>query len=239
MLEKVLKKELGARETVSYAQKILFKNIKEISLMTFLLMLLSLITELNKGNSVLYAILLVLTSVFSLTIMITSVYITENQIVNGEMDKIALISHIKMSSSRLIPYLFTVILTTILIIIAYVLFIIPGIIASVWFSFVVYASILKGKNGFAALSYSKEIVEGQWWGILWKSTKLLIVIGLVSFSVVLISKTILHFLPHLVSIVIFNFIFQFLLVLSMMSYTLFFMNQDYLKKSSLSYKLYK
>lgn len=47
-----------------------------------------------------------------------------------------------------------------------ILFIIPGIIFSIWFSFSVLAVILDNKNGVSALSYSKSLVKGRWWPVL-------------------------------------------------------------------------
>lgn len=57
----------------------------------------------------------------------------------------------------------------------FVLLIVPGIIFSIWFAFVGYAVILDGAKGTAALRASKTLVEGRWWGVLWR----LLVPGLV------------------------------------------------------------
>lgn len=49
-----------------------------------------------------------------------------------------------------------------------VLFIIPGIIFSVWFIFVTHAVALDNARGTAALSQSKSIVSGRWFLVLWR-----------------------------------------------------------------------
>lgn len=46
-----------------------------------------------------------------------------------------------------------------------ILFIIPGIIFAVWFTFSVYVFILEGSKGTAALKRSKQLVSGLWWPI--------------------------------------------------------------------------
>lgn len=49
-----------------------------------------------------------------------------------------------------------------------VLLIIPGLIFSVWFAFVIYAVALDGTTNIAALRASKALVQGRWWGVLWR-----------------------------------------------------------------------
>ena len=42
------------------------------------------------------------------------------------------------------------------------LFIVPGIIFSVWFAFSFYVVVLDGKEGTEAMRESKKLVEGRW-----------------------------------------------------------------------------
>lgn len=49
-----------------------------------------------------------------------------------------------------------------------VLFIIPGIIFSIWFSFVVYAIVLEEHTSTNAIKDSKAIVQGRWWAVFWR-----------------------------------------------------------------------
>jgi hypothetical protein len=49
-----------------------------------------------------------------------------------------------------------------------VLLIVPGILFLVWYSFSQFAVILENKQGLDALAWSKSIVEGHFWRVLWK-----------------------------------------------------------------------
>ena len=50
----------------------------------------------------------------------------------------------------------------------YLLLIIPGIIFTVWFSFVFYAVVLENKKTVEAMKYSKSLVRERWWAVLWR-----------------------------------------------------------------------
>lgn len=45
----------------------------------------------------------------------------------------------------------------------FLLFIIPGIIVTVWFMFASYAVIFEDKRFVDALNYSRSLVQGRWW----------------------------------------------------------------------------
>lgn len=66
-------------------------------------------------------------------------------------------------------------LTGLVSIAGYILFIIPGIIFSVWFGFSVYIFIWEGLKGTSALKRSKQLVQGYWWPIF----GIVIVLGIV------------------------------------------------------------
>jgi hypothetical protein len=48
----------------------------------------------------------------------------------------------------------------------FILFIIPGIIFSIWFCMSTYVFVAEGVVGTKALSQSKQLVSGNWWGVL-------------------------------------------------------------------------
>jgi len=64
----------------------------------------------------------------------------------------------------------------------YLLFFIPGIIFSIWFSFSFYVLIYEGLHGTKALSRSKQLVDGHWWDVFAR----LAIIGVVFFFLNLI-----------------------------------------------------
>ncbi len=51
-----------------------------------------------------------------------------------------------------------------------ILFIVPGIIFTVWLAFVFYAAALDDQRGRQALTTSKALTVGRWWAIAWRLT---------------------------------------------------------------------
>lgn len=81
----------------------------------------------------------------------------------------------------------------------YLLFIIPGIIFAVWFSLALYIVIAEGLGGMNAILKSKEYVRGYWWEVFWR----FIFIGLVIFGIniiVMLMGLVIPVLPNLLMI---------------------------------------
>lgn len=73
------------------------------------------------------------------------------------------------STSHLIgPFIYTSILTALAVLGGTLLLIIPGIIFSVWYSFVTLVVVVEGKTGIKAMRLSKNLVAGRWWSIAWR-----------------------------------------------------------------------
>ncbi len=68
-------------------------------------------------------------------------------------------------------------------ILGFVLLIIPGIIVSVWLSFVYFTTVIENKRGMEALKASKAYVEGYWWAVFGRILLVGLVIGLISAAV--------------------------------------------------------
>ncbi len=77
------------------------------------------------------------------------------------------------------PVVWTIILSAIAILCGFILFIIPGIIFSIWFSFSIYATLFDGQKGGAALKASKHLVQGRWFAVLWRLVAPAFVFGIV------------------------------------------------------------
>lgn len=75
------------------------------------------------------------------------------------------------------------------------LFIIPGIIFSIWYAFVLYGVVLFGEHGWAAMSSSKNLVAGRWWSVAWRLVLPLFVFGVGIAAANLISMLLLGLLP--------------------------------------------
>lgn len=73
-----------------------------------------------------------------------------------------------ITSHLIWPTVYTSLLVALVVIGGTLLFIIPGIIFYIWYSFTYYAVIFEEKKGLDALASSKEIVSGRWWSILWR-----------------------------------------------------------------------
>lgn len=67
--------------------------------------------------------------------------------------------------------------------IGYILFVVPGIIFSIWFAFVMYVLLLEDIGSFKALGRSRELVKGFWWTVF--ARLLLIAIFSIIFSALL------------------------------------------------------
>ncbi|MFH1253083.1 MAG: hypothetical protein V1664_02000 [Candidatus Uhrbacteria bacterium] len=63
---------------------------------------------------------------------------------------------------------FVALLEALVILGGFILLIVPGIIFWVWFSLSQMAAILDNKKGTAALSFSRELVRGKFWPVLWR-----------------------------------------------------------------------
>ena len=76
-------------------------------------------------------------------------------------EKIPPIQAIKDASSMLPMYVVTAILYYSIVAVGFVLLIIPGIILFIYFAFWQFSYVLRGKGAFGALSYSKDLVSGN------------------------------------------------------------------------------
>ncbi len=77
-------------------------------------------------------------------------------------------------------YYWVVFLNAIIVIAGFILFIIPGIIFSVWLSMSQFAFVFEGLKGGKALSRSKELVKGYWWPVLGRLLLLVVLAAIVS-----------------------------------------------------------
>jgi hypothetical protein len=69
---------------------------------------------------------------------------------------------------RIVPFFWISFLTGLISMLGFFLFIIPGIIFSVWYILSEYVFIAEGLKGAAALKRSKELVKGFWWKVFWR-----------------------------------------------------------------------
>lgn len=106
------------------------------------------------------------------------------------------------------------------------LLIIPGIIWSNYYTFIVYVVILKNLSGKEALDYSKSLVEGYWWRIFGIS----ILFGICNFILGYAVGSIFEYFPNNQLMGIFsNTITDLLSSFFTIAEIILFLNMDYLK----------
>ncbi|MDO8633093.1 MAG: hypothetical protein Q7K38_00885 [Candidatus Wildermuthbacteria bacterium] len=76
----------------------------------------------------------------------------------------------KEAIPMLIPYTWLLILYGITIWGGFLLFIVPGIVLTIWLSLAFYVLLAENKKGFAALTSSYRYIKGYWWPVLWRWT---------------------------------------------------------------------
>ncbi len=82
---------------------------------------------------------------------------------------------------KIIPYWWIMFLQGLIITGGYVLFFIPGLIFSVWFSLTIFVLVAEDIKGMDALLKSKEYVKGYWGSVFWRLLFLLILNYLIAF----------------------------------------------------------
>ncbi len=70
-----------------------------------------------------------------------------------------------LASKKTGSFAWIIFLESICILAGFILFVVPGIIFSVWFIFSTYMFVFEGKRGGAALSASRQLVKGYWWPV--------------------------------------------------------------------------
>jgi hypothetical protein len=113
-----------------------------------------------------------------------------------------------LARHKILSYLWISFLVGVITLGGFILFIIPGIIMSVWFSLALIVFISEDKKGKKALARSKQLVKGRWWSVFWK---------FFVFNVIILTATlILGVIPFFgiflnMLIVPFNLVFYFLI----------------------------
>lgn len=110
------------------------------------------------------------------------------------------------------------------------LFIIPGIIFAVYWTFVLYAVVLNDKFGKNALDYSKTVVKGRWWTVLWCSLALSFLSLLAGLSVGFLSVVLFpeHWLVDMATNTLIDIVAAYFIV----AFTVFFLNFDRTKEQT-------
>ncbi len=98
----------------------------------------------------------------------------------------------KKSWKYIWSYSWLIFLSGIIILSGILLFIVPGIIFSIWFSMGIYVLMDKHLKGMSALQYSYELVSGHWFAVFWRCIVNGILMFIASIGITILIK-ILHF----------------------------------------------
>ncbi len=102
-------------------------------------------------------------------------------IIRLESKELSLLEVYKNSVKKILPFSFTMILSTLIVIIGLLLFVIPGIIFLIRFYFVQFIASLEGIYYKSALRKSSEYVKGLWWKVFLRIVALIAFIFLIYF----------------------------------------------------------
>jgi len=120
-------------------------------------------------------------TLFSFIIRIASIFVTfwlsASLIfaIKDREEKIGIIESLRRGWQKIISFAWVSILASFITWGGYMLFVIPGIIFSIWFTFSTYVLVSEDLRGMNALFRSKQLVAGYWWKILWRFFVLLVI----------------------------------------------------------------
>lgn len=106
--------------------------------------------------------------------------------IKDSQEKIGIVEAYRRGWSKILSYWWVLLLLMFIVIGGTFLFIIPGIIFAIWFSFSLYILIAEDLKGMDALLKSKEYVKGKWGSVFWR----LFFIGILS--------TIIYLVPDII-----------------------------------------
>jgi len=213
----------GIFDLIKKSWQIYAKNIKNFSILISILILPILFSWLFEffskkfflGTDCIYLswILQIINFLISLAALVFTIWIQLGLLfLIKEREKFLDIKQIlKMSWSKIIPFLWIVFLSNFIAGGGFFLFIVPGIFLAVSFSFSNYFLVSENLKGMEALLASKQLIKGYWWKILWrnmvKGFLTLVIFGLVALVIdILIGKTAGDFLMPIVSFYLMPFL---------------------------------
>ncbi|MFH1790224.1 MAG: hypothetical protein ABH832_04135 [bacterium] len=119
-------------------------------------------------SSLIVLAVFVLSMLFSLWVSISLVQLIHKFLNDKKTQPINWKELLGSNSHLMWPVIWTSAIAILIIIGGTILFIIPGIIFSIWYAFVSYEVVLENKKGMEALAKSKELVKGRWFGIVYR-----------------------------------------------------------------------
>jgi len=103
--------------------------------------------------------------------------------IKDRKENIGIKESFKRGKPILIPFAWVSFLTAIVLFGGFLLFIIPGIIFTIWFLFAPYILVSEGTKGMKALFRSKDLVRGKWFQVFWRII-IIFIVFIIFFSII-------------------------------------------------------
>ncbi len=133
------------------------------------------ILTFNLFSLLLFLIGVLLVVIINVWIQVAMIYAVKEEHATSSMKNLLLAVRGKMAS-----YYWIVFLRGLASVVGFILFIIPGIIFSVWFCLSQYAFVFEDKKGSGALGRSRQLIKGYWWPVLGRLLILMVIAVLIS-----------------------------------------------------------
>ena len=241
MEESIYKKEYSIGEILSEAWKIFKENFKTILIIVLLvyvpinIVLLFVPEGEIFGSAENYArIVQILEGLIGIIAVMAITYLVKFRIDGRQID---FQEALRKALSKWTTVIGTNIMLAIFLLGLTLLLVVPGIIYGVYWTFVLYAVVLCDKSGKSALDYSKSVVQGRWWTVLWYSLAL----SLLSFLAgMLVGFFYIFLLPeHWLSNMAVNTFIDIVATYFVVAFTIFFLNFDSTKEKPLETEILK
>ncbi len=118
------------------------------------------------GTLIAFAIAILLAGIFSLWVSLATVRVIAKRIMGQTVEPMA--RELGTASRLVLPAIGAGVASSLLTLLGIILFFIPGVIAMGWFAFVFHAVAIDGDATRAALTRSKHLVQGRWFGLVWR-----------------------------------------------------------------------
>lgn len=116
-------------------------------------------------SAIIFLVTILAAGVFAIWVTVAYLRVIAKSYTNKKID--SLDQELKAAKQLIIPTITAGILVVLAVLGGSLLFIVPGIIFSIWFTFSAHSVAIEGHGAVAAMKHSKSIVEGRWWKIFW------------------------------------------------------------------------
>lgn len=138
---------------------------------------------INLTDWSMYLVMLLIAVAFNVLMAIALIFAVDNR-------SLTVGTAYKQAFSMFVSYSILSLLVSLIIMVGFMLFIIPGIIVSIWLAFASFVLVLEGTKIIAAMKQSREYVRGKWWGVFYRLIMVTLFVFIVYVIASLISKII-------------------------------------------------